>query len=110
MGEALRRRKAGQYPRAKRQEIDLERAERIGREMNMPDDFMAQLRALLAPGGINYEALRRAGGDTALAFEAEAIAESVSTDGVLDPEKWEALIRSMGLRGYGIPRRRRMRR
>src|SRR5947209_10426501 len=43
-----------------------------------------------------------------------ALAETVSTDGVLDSDKWEALMRYMGLRDggrddHGRPRPRRMR-
>jgi hypothetical protein len=76
---------------------DLKRMERIARKMNMPEHFMKTTRAMLVPGGIDYAALKAAGADPAIAFQCEALAESVSTDGVLDPDKWEALMRSVGL-------------
>ncbi len=99
MGEARRRKAAGQYPdRASQNSIDRENIERAGRELKMPDDFMRQMRAILAPDGPDYNALAAAGGDPKMAFEAIALAESVSTDGYIDREKWEALMRKMGLR------------
>jgi hypothetical protein len=62
----------------KDKETDLELVERMGREMKMPRKFMATVRVMLAPEGIDYAALKAMGIDPAIAFQAEALAESVS--------------------------------
>jgi len=109
MGEARRRKAAGRIPTTQ-PETEMETAERVGREMKMPEEFMRQVRAMLAPDGPDYTALKAAGGEPAIAFQCMALAEAVSTDGYVDPEKWEALMRMAGLRdaqGKRIKRARR---
>ncbi len=110
MGEARRRKAAGRIPTPTQPETELETAERVGRELQMPEEFMRQVRAMLAPDGPDYTALKAAGGDPAIAFQCMALAEAVSTDGYVDPEKWETLMQMAGLRdaqGKRIKRARR---